>query len=49
MENLEHQTALNQITGTNEVQASADGADGVAKVEKGYSWTQTEDELEIVN
>jgi len=48
MENLEYQTEMNQITGTNEVQASADGANGVAKAEKGYSWTQTEDELEIV-
>eukprot|EP00979_Chaetoceros_neogracilis_P011953 scaffold3054_cov224-Chaetoceros_neogracile.AAC.2 len=48
MANLEHQAARNEITGTNELQASADGEDGVAKVEKGYSWTQTDEEIEIV-
>jgi len=48
MGNLEHQAAMNQITGTNELQASVDGENGVAKAEKGYSWTQTDEEIEIV-
>lgn len=48
MENLEYQTSLNRITGRDEVQPSLDGDDGVAKVEDGYSWTQTEEEVEIV-
>jgi hypothetical protein len=48
MENLEYQTMMNGITGRNELQASRDGEDGVAKAEDGYSWTQTEEELELV-
>lgn len=48
MDNLEHQTSMNRITGRNEVQAAVDGEDGVAKAEDGYSWTQTEDEVELV-
>ncbi len=49
MENLEYQTALNQITGrTNDVQPDVAGENGVAKAEEGYTWTQTEEEVEIV-
>ena len=48
MENLEYQTSMNQITGRNDVQASKDGEDGVAKTEDGYSWTQNDEELELV-
>lgn len=49
MENLEYQTALNSITGKqNETQPAIDGEGGVAKREDGYSWTQTEEELEMV-
>mmetsp|Transcript_4175 Transcript_4175/g.6328 ORF Transcript_4175/g.6328 Transcript_4175/m.6328 type:complete len:363 (-) Transcript_4175:243-1331(-) len=48
MDNLEHQTTMNQITGRNDLQPSADGEDGIAKTEEGYSWTQTEEEIEVV-
>jgi len=48
MDNLEHQTAMNQITGRNELQPSVDGQDGVAKSEDGYSWTQNDEEVEVV-
>jgi len=47
-ENLEFQTEMNKITGRSELQQAVDGTDGVAKTEEGYSWTQTEEELEIV-
>ena len=48
MDNLEHQTAMNKLTGMNELQPTAAGEDGIAKSEAGYSWTQTDEELEIV-
>lgn len=48
MENLEYQTAMNQITGKEEVQAQNAGEDGIAKDEQGYQWTQTDEEVEIV-
>jgi len=48
MQNLEHQAALNQITGTNELQPDVAGENGVAKSEEGYTWTQTDEEIEIV-
>lgn len=48
MQNLEYQTQMNQITGRHEIQPSLDGENGVAKDEEGYSWTQTEEEIEIV-
>lgn len=48
MENLEYQKQMNVITGRNELQQAVDGTDGVAKAEEGYSWTQTEDEVEVV-
>lgn len=48
MENLAHQTALNKITGRNETQAAIAGTDGTEKKEDAYSWTQTEEELEMV-
>eukprot|EP00555_Chaetoceros_dichaeta_P003666 CAMPEP_0198249476 /NCGR_PEP_ID=MMETSP1447-20131203/994_1 /TAXON_ID=420782 /ORGANISM="Chaetoceros dichaeta, Strain CCMP1751" /LENGTH=337 /DNA_ID=CAMNT_0043934123 /DNA_START=59 /DNA_END=1069 /DNA_ORIENTATION=+ len=51
MENLEHRTAMNGISGSHEkTQPSADGEDGVAKAELGglYEWTQTDEEVEIV-
>ena len=38
---------MNRITGRNEVQAGVAGSDGKAKQEDGYSWTQTEEELEL--
>jgi len=50
MENLEYQTALNRISARpDQVQPSGDGEDGVAKMEHGglYSWTQTDEEVEI--
>lgn len=47
-ENLEYQQELNRITGRNETQPKIAGGDGHAKEENGYSWTQTEEELEVV-
>lgn len=47
-QNLEYQMEVNQITGTvGATQAAVDGSDGKVKQESGYSWTQTEEELEI--
>lgn len=48
MDNLEHQTAMNNLSGRNETQAAVDGTDGAEKKEDGYTWTQTEEELELV-
>jgi hypothetical protein len=48
MQNLEYQTQMNQITGKDEIQPSLDGENGIAKDEEGYSWTQTEEEVELV-
>ena len=51
MENLEYQTEMNRITGKNDqVQTPIDGEDGIAKLEQGglYSWTQTDEEIEVV-
>jgi hypothetical protein len=48
MENLEYQTSLNNVTGRSEVQKAVDGEDGIAKAEDDFSWTQTEEELEVV-
>ena len=48
-ENLEYQMEMNRITGrTNETQPAWVGTDGGSQQEEGYSWTQTEEELEIV-
>ena len=48
-ENLEYQTALNETTGRkNARQAAVPGSDGQAQVADGFSWTQTEEELEVV-
>lgn len=50
-DNLEHQLRLNQLTGRQgETQAAVAGSDGVEKDEDGgkYSWTQSEQELEVV-
>jgi CS domain. len=48
MENMEYQAAMNKISGTSELQPAADGENGVAKEEVGYSWTQTDEEVEMV-
>jgi len=49
MDNLEYQMEFNRLTGRQgETQPAVAGSDGVAKTEEGYSWTQTEDELELV-
>lgn len=47
IQNLEYQTQMNQITGKHEIQPSLDGENGIAKEEEGYSWTQTDDDIEI--
>lgn len=49
MENLEHRTAMNSISGNpDRIQPSADGEDGIAKTELGgYEWIQTDEEVEI--
>ena len=46
IDNLEHQLEMNRITGRNEMQPSVAG-DGKPKQEDGFSWTQTEEELEM--
>lgn len=51
MENIEYQTEMNQITGQGDtLQPCADGENGIAKEEQGgyYSWTQTDEEIEII-
>lgn len=48
MDNLAYQTELNKLTGRSETQASIAGTDGTEKHEDGYTWTQTEEELEVV-
>lgn len=49
MDNLAHQMEENQLMGRkDETQAAVDGTDGIEKKEEGYTWTQTEEELEIV-
>ena len=48
MQNLEYQMEMNRLTGRSDTQASVAGQDGKEKLEEGYSWTQTEEELEIV-
>jgi hypothetical protein len=45
-ENLEFQMEMNRITGRNDTQPDKVG-DGKSKQEDGYSWTQTEEELEV--
>ena len=52
VENLEYQKAMNEVTGKkvdDALQPSADGEDGKSKVEQNglYSWTQTEEEVEL--
>jgi CS domain len=48
-DNLAYQMEMNQITGQKDVrQPSVAGQDGQAKIEDGYSWTQTEGELDVV-
>ena len=49
-ENMHHQQQMNEATGRTDVrQAGVAGSDGQAKEEaEGYSWTQTESELEVV-
>jgi hypothetical protein len=49
IENLEYQAEHNRMTGnTGTLQASNAGEDGKEKVEDGYSWTQRDDEVEVV-
>jgi hypothetical protein len=47
-ENLEYQMARNRLTGHIVTQPDIAGQDGKEKVEEGYSWTQTEEDLELV-
>lgn len=46
-DNLEYQTQMNRMTGRNDTQPAVAGTEGT-KMENGYEWTQTEDELEVV-
>jgi hypothetical protein len=52
MDNLEYQMQFNSMTGNQkgiqQQQPSVVGSDGVAKIEKGYSWTQSEEEIELI-
>lgn len=46
--NLSYQMEMNQITGQKDIlQPSVAGQDGNVKEENGYSWTQTEPEIDI--
>ncbi|CAJ1936273.1 unnamed protein product [Cylindrotheca closterium] len=47
-QNLEYQMEMNQITGRQETQTEVAGSNGVASQEVGYTWTQTEEEVEVV-
>jgi CS domain len=48
-QNLQYQQQLNQSTGRTDVrQAGVAGSDGNVKQEDGYTWTQTEQEIEIL-
>lgn len=48
-ENLEYQMEMNRITGRSDLQQpGVAGGDGKSKEEDGYTWTQTEEELEII-
>jgi len=48
-QNLEHQMKMNQITGrSDEQQPGVPGGDGKDMQEDGYTWTQTEQEVEVI-
>jgi CS domain len=49
-QNLEYQLEMNHITGrtSDTRQPAVSGTDGMAVTEESYSWTQTEDEVELV-
>jgi hypothetical protein len=46
-DNLEHQLEMNHITGRTDLQPTVVGSDGTSKQEDGFTWTQTQEELEI--
>ena len=46
-DNLQHQQQFNQATGAKLEQAAIQGTDGTVAVEQDYTWTQTEEELEL--
>lgn len=47
--NLTYQKEINELTGRKDImQPNHIGQDGIAKFEDGYSWTQTESELEVI-
>mmetsp|Transcript_20410 Transcript_20410/g.26318 ORF Transcript_20410/g.26318 Transcript_20410/m.26318 type:complete len:369 (-) Transcript_20410:72-1178(-) len=47
-DNLDYQMQMNRMTGQNNVQQpNVDGAEGKAKQEESFSWTQTEEEVEV--
>jgi CS domain len=47
-DNLAYQLEMNKITGrTDQQQPKVAGQDGMAKTESGFSWTQTEQEIEM--
>jgi hypothetical protein len=45
--NLEYQLEMNKIIGRTDTQPLYAGSDGTVKQEDGYTWTQTEEELEV--
>lgn len=48
-DNLTYQMEMNNMTGQKDVrQPALAGQDGVAKIENGYTWKQTEEEIEVV-
>ena len=46
-ENLEYQMEMNRITGRKDTQPTVAGSGGKVKEEVGFTWTQTEEELEV--
>jgi len=47
-DNLEYQLEMNRLTGREDTQAAIVGTDGKEGHEVGYTWTQTDEELEII-
>jgi CS domain len=47
-DNLEYQLEMNRLTGREDLQAAIVGTDGKEGNEDGYTWTQTDEELEII-
>jgi hypothetical protein len=47
-DNLEHQLEMNRLTGRENTQAAVVGTDGKVGQEDGFTWSQTDEELEVI-